>query len=177
MALAIALTGGIIMMIAMAVFGMAIPTFINANERARGVARDQAEMDDTIIKTRIEVATITANATDTFVTARLDNSGLTKLFDYSSFTVICSYPTPSGGNGTSVEITEELAYAGVTLADPEAGMWAISSFEDDLRDPKILNPGESAYLRLALPGEIGSGTLTVTISADNGVTSSGSIGV
>jgi hypothetical protein len=180
LALAVALSGGIIMIVGIMIFGIAMPSLMNAQGKMSQISQEQADIQDSILKTRLNTLSIVAGGGDSMFNATIENNGLTKLFDYQAYTVIVTYQARIDNNNASnsVTITEKLSFSGISdEPNLSAGKWQITNFNSDYADPKILNSGESMEIECSLSNTIESGPLILTISTDNGVTSTKAVGV
>ncbi len=181
MGIAAALSGGIIMMMAVIVFGISLPTMVSANEKLNRISRDEMDMHDSIEKTSIAISSIQANLVSNTIQLTVQNTGLTKLYDYSKFTILVTYNGSSSNNilnGNAVtQVTEQFTYAGISSNTPSNGHWVISTFVNDAVDPQILNPGESMQITCKPSEFIQQGNIIAIVSTDNGVISTSSIGV
>lgn len=176
MGLSAALTGGIIMMMLVIVVAMSIPTILGMNSAMSRASSQQKELEDSIVKTSIGISSVQASAQSDSVTLTLENDGLTKLWNYQKFSVIIAYDAEVAPS-VSERRTEQLTYAGISNSVP-AGYWGIGQFNNDLADPRIVNTGESIDIACTLAYNASStGTVTATVSTDNGVVASRSVAI
>jgi archaellum component FlaF (FlaF/FlaG flagellin family) len=125
---------------------------------------NSAKVNSQINNTSIRISSITLDTNDRkHITITLNNDGKSKLFNYTYFDLIVTYDADINGNMTHV--TEQLRYSDSSLS---YGQWIIS-IQNDIVDPKILNPNEVAIIDAMLSNDVASnGRVIVTISTDNG---------
>jgi archaellum component FlaF (FlaF/FlaG flagellin family) len=125
---------------------------------------NSAKVNSQINNTSIRISSITLDTNDRkHITITLNNDGKSKLFNYTYFDLIVTYDADINGNMT--QVTEQLRYSDSSLS---YGQWIIS-IQNDIVDPKILNPNEVAIIDAMLSNDVASnGRVIVTISTDNG---------
>jgi archaellum component FlaF (FlaF/FlaG flagellin family) len=125
---------------------------------------NSAKINSQINNTSIRISSITLDTNDRkHITITLNNDGKSKLFNYTYFDLIVTYDADINGNMT--QVTEQLRYSDSSLS---YGQWIIS-IQNDIVDPKILNPNEVAIIDAMLSNDVASnGRVIVTISTDNG---------
>jgi archaellum component FlaF (FlaF/FlaG flagellin family) len=125
---------------------------------------NSAKVNSQINNTSIRISGITLDTNDRkHITITLNNDGKSKLFNYTYFDLIVTYDADINGNMT--QVTEQLRYSDSSLS---YGQWIIS-IQNDIVDPKILNPNEVAIIDAMLSNDVASnGRVIVTISTDNG---------
>jgi archaellum component FlaF (FlaF/FlaG flagellin family) len=125
---------------------------------------NSAKVNSQINNTSIRISSITLDTNDRkHITITLNNDGKSKLFNYTYFDLIVTYDADINGN--MIQVTEQLRYSDSSLS---YGQWIIS-IQNDIVDPKILNPNEVAIIDAMLSNDVASnGRVIVTISTDNG---------
>jgi archaellum component FlaF (FlaF/FlaG flagellin family) len=125
---------------------------------------NSAKVNSQINSTSIRISSITLDTNDRkHITITLNNDGKSKLFNYTYFDLIVTYDADINGN--MIQVTEQLRYSDSSLS---YGQWIIS-IQNDIVDPKILNPNEVAIIDAMLSNDVASnGRVIVTISTDNG---------
>jgi archaellum component FlaF (FlaF/FlaG flagellin family) len=125
---------------------------------------NSAKINSQINNTSIRISSITLDTNDRkHITITLNNDGKSKLFNYTYFDLIVTYDADINGN--MIQVTEQLRYSDSSLS---YGQWIIS-IQNDIVDPKILNPNEVAIIDAMLSNDVASnGRVIVTISTDNG---------
>ncbi len=128
-----------------------------------------AMMRKSINETSIDISDLVIDGNDRrHITFTLKNDGKSKLFNYTYFDLIVTYYyTDSMNNNNDIMHIERLSYSN-TLAE---GQW-ILNIQNDVIDPNILNPKESARIDAMLSHPITStpsSSIVITISTDNGV--------
>ena len=148
------------------VVGMAVPAILGGNAVTSSAEAQRMQLEDIQTKTSIALNSVKAPALGTTVSFALNDTGTTKVWNYQKFTVIVSYNSGAGPAGAR-EVAS-FSYQGIT-ASPSAGYWSISRFNNDIVDPQILNPGESANIVCHLAKPLAaSGSVTVVVSTDLG---------
>ncbi|MEM2856618.1 MAG: hypothetical protein QW416_05915 [Candidatus Nitrosocaldaceae archaeon] len=113
--------------------------------------------------TNITISSIQANSNNNLVTLSLNNNGTSKLWDYNHFDLIITYDANISNN--KIRVTEYMIYSTVL----SNGRWTLS-ITDDIADPNILNPNETAIINARLSNVIyPNGKIIVAISTNNGV--------
>jgi hypothetical protein len=167
-----ALAGGIIMMALVYVL-LSVPGLVDRHFAVSNALLQRSQADDLALKTSITISSLSLAAADT-VSVSLSNTGNTKLWEYSKFTVIATYDADV--SGSRVKTTEQLSYGGIT-ATPGAGQWVLHSFDpsiDSYVDPKVVNPGEQFVIRFKPQNAIysSSPSVLVAMSTENGALTS-----
>jgi flagellar protein FlaF len=165
-----AVAGGI-MTITMVYVIMTLPGLFDRNVSVSNTLLYRSQQDDEAAKTSIGVSSLSLPSATT-IGANVTNTGSTKVWDYSRFTVIVTYD--ANVTNSRVRTTEMLSYGGIT-ATPAAGQWSISSFDagDQYNDPQIVNPGEQFSIRITPQNAIyPNPAVVLTISAPNGAVAS-----
>jgi len=132
--------------------------------KANDAIVNSAKINSQINNTSIRISSITLD-TDNMkhITITLTNDGKSKLFNYTYFDLIVTYDADINGN--MIQVTEQLRYNDSSLLE---GQWTIS-IQNDIVDPKILNPNEVAIIDAMLSNNVApNGRIIVTISTDNG---------
>lgn len=119
-----------------------------------------------ILRTKIDITSISASPGDQNISVMLDNVGIKKLWEYDKFDFIVTYDAEIDGN--KVRTTEKLAF--VDSCPTNIGEWCLQDITNDISDVGILNSGESATLTADLQNNVHStgGVVIVTISTENG---------
>ena len=170
-----ALAGGIIMMGLVYVL-LSVPGLVDRHFAVSSALLQRTQADDLAQETSITISSLSLASADT-VSVTISNTGNTKLWEYSEFTVIATYDADV--SGSRVKTTEQLAYGGIS-ASPGAGQWVLHSFDpaiDSYVDPRVVNPGEQFVIRFKPQGTIHSSpSVLVAMSTENGaVTSRGGV--
>ncbi|MCS6767808.1 MAG: hypothetical protein NZ517_03605 [Candidatus Nitrosocaldus sp.] len=121
-----------------------------------------------ISDTSIDIDDLTINSSDRrHISFLLSNDGKSKLFNYTHFDLIVTYYYKDAMNNDILGV-ERLSYGNAL----QQGYWRLS-IQDDIIDPKVLNPKEGALVEAMLSNPITSTTgrsIVVTVATDNGVT-------
>jgi hypothetical protein len=123
-------------------------------------------MEDRLVErtgTDLTVQNTNVDASGDFVTFELRNDGQTRILAFERLDLIVTYyDTPT---------TQLSAWLPYNDGAPAANAWTLLSILDDAYEPGILNPGETAQLRLDLtPGIAASQTNSLVISTELGTT-------
>lgn len=165
-----AVAGGI-MTITMVYVIMTLPGLFDRNVAVSNTLLYRSQQDDEAAKTSLGVTSLSLASAST-IGANVTNSGSTKVWEYSKFTVIVTYD--ANVTGSRVRTTEMLDYGGIT-ATPAAGQWSISSFDtnDQYNDPQVVNPGEQFSVRIKPQNAVyANPAVVVAMSAPNGAVAS-----
>lgn len=114
-------------------------------------------------QSRLAVTNASLDPAKQTLTVAVRNDGQTRIALFDRLDVIVNYHTsPSAG------VSAWLPYVSTT---PTAGTWSIDFIDGDDFEPGILNPGETAHLRVELDSPAESGlTNTVIIASETGST-------
>jgi hypothetical protein len=159
--LSIAISGGIVLF-ALIYILLTLPGIVSQTVSITKASTEISEVENSILKTNINMKAIYAVSGSRLVNFTVANTGNEKLWNYENFDLIVTYPV------SGQTISELLSYAG-TCSDPPSGTWCISAFNSDNVDPKILNTDESISIRSRVTQTPISGTVSATISTDNGI--------
>ena len=166
-----ALAGGIIMMALVYVL-LSVPGLVDRHFAVSNALLQRSQADDLAQKTSITISSLSLVSGNT-ISANVSNTGNTKLWEYSKFTVIATYD--ANVSGSRVKTTEHLTYGGITTT-PGAGQWVLHSFDpaiDSYVDPRVVNPGEQFVIRFKPHGTIHSSpSVLVAMSTENGALTS-----
>jgi hypothetical protein len=124
------------------------------------------EMETRLVErtgTQLTVQNTSVDASGDFVTFELHNDGRTRISAFERLDLIVTYyETPSA------QVSAWLPY---NEGAPAANAWTLLSIVDDGFEPGILNPGETAQLRVDLsPGIAASQSNSLLISTELGTT-------
>jgi archaellum component FlaF (FlaF/FlaG flagellin family) len=113
--------------------------------------------------TQLTITDASVDPSGDFVTVSLRNDGQTRIAAYDRIDVILSYhPAPS------LQINAWLPYRS---GGPAANSWTLLSILDDGFEPGILNPGETALIRVDVnPGIAAGQTHSIVVSTEQGST-------
>jgi len=113
--------------------------------------------------TQLTVQNTSVDPSGDFVTFDLRNDGQTRIASFDRLDLIVTYyETPTS------QVSAWLPY---NSSGPVANAWTLVSILDDGFEPGILNPGETAQLRLDLnPGIAAGGSNSLVISTELGST-------
>jgi len=96
------------------------------------------------------------------------NTGSVKIWDFEHCNVIVSYLGNNTLSNTTIKVICSLNY---TSSSPGPGEWHVSQIFDDLKDPGIINSGETAMIVANLTYQvIYNETFTVVFSTSHGAT-------
>jgi archaellum component FlaF (FlaF/FlaG flagellin family) len=113
--------------------------------------------------TQLTVQSPTVDPSGDFVTLNLRNDGQTRIASFERLDMIVTYY-----DSPSTQVSAWLPY---NSGGPAANAWTLVSILDDGFEPGILNPGETAQLRLDVnPGIAASQTNSLVISTELGST-------
>ncbi|MBI1829092.1 MAG: hypothetical protein HY222_02025 [Thaumarchaeota archaeon] len=167
MGLSNAVSGGIIMFVILYVI-MTFPTVLDAFSNVTQASSTSSKIENSILKTNIQIGSANATSLYNTVNFTLNNSGNEKLWNYDKFTVVISY---DGGVVTKNRFIEQINYENTCTSNVDK--WCITRFVNDLQDPQILNSNESVIIKCNLNSPIyTNGIVTVSVSTDNGVIAS-----
>lgn len=138
------------------------------------VSRSSSEMSNTlnnIMHTNISMSNLQDSSALGTATFKISNNGTTILWNYQNFDVIATYPSLSNN-----QVTNILQYSS-TCSGLLPGQWCIQSITNDLIRPGLLDPKETANIKVALSNQaiIPGGTLTMNFGTDNGIVASSSV--
>lgn len=162
MGLSIAISGGIVLF-ALIYILLTLPGIVNQTVSITKASTEISEVENSILKTNINMQAIYAASGSSAVNFTVANTGTEKLWDYENFNLIVTYPV--SGQTRS----ELLSYSGTCSGAPSSGTWCITAFNSDNVDPKILNTDESISIRSRVTQTPISGTVSAAISTDNGI--------
>ena len=115
-------------------------------------------------RTRLTVTSAGLDGARDTLTVNLRNDGSTRLANFERVDVIVS-----AFQSASLAQTFWLAY---TPGAPSLNTWTVVSIVNDVHEPGILNPGETAVLQIELSPVWPGMTNLVLITSDTGVTTS-----
>ncbi|AJW70206.1 PKD domain-containing protein [Nitrosopumilus adriaticus] len=131
---------------------------------------DKAMMNENIIKlTSLKISNLTADTGNDTISFKFNSTGTNKFWDFERFDLFVIYNATIDDAETLVTDKMNFTDTGDTACCPPIGDWDISIL-NDTRDPKIINEGETGYVRAGLSNNMSSGTLIVNFVTDNGVT-------
>lgn len=111
-------------------------------------------------RTRLSISNAAFDVGAGVLTFELYNEGQTRITDYTRLDLLLSFFSSPG-----VRETAWLPYTPET----EPGAWTVVSILDDIHEPGILNPGETAQISVELPGAIEAGqTNLIVIATERG---------
>ena len=164
MGLSNAISGGIIM------FGITyvIFTFGGLTDKAASfsdVSTETSDWESKLVKTSIDVTIPNDPGTNSTFSFDITNTNLEKLWEFDKFDIIITY------DSAGITHTETLTYNSVCA--PSVGEWCISTWTNDVLDPKILNNGETITVDVKVSNNLQSGSdLIVIVATQNGVVAS-----
>lgn len=171
MGLSIAISGGIVMFTLVSVLFM-LPGLTDKTASMTAASSEMSKMENSILKTSISQTSL-SNSAGNIVTFSLENTGTEKLWDFDKFSFILTYT-----DSNPVKITTLLTRdADCPAGDPSSNMWCVVSISTDNIDTKILNTNEVLNGKINVSPAISSGTMTLVISTDNGVTATRTVTV
>jgi hypothetical protein len=129
---------------------------------------DISEVENSMLKTNIQVDSISAATGSSVINFTVNNSGTEKLWNFEKFSLLVTYSSASGTK------TELLAFAGDCSGNPTSGNWCVDSISDDGLDPDILNTGELLNARSRVSTSVAAGTVTTVVSTNNGIVATNS---
>lgn len=129
---------------------------------------DISEVENSMLKTNIQVDSISASTGSSVINFTVNNSGTEKLWNFEKFSLLVTYSSASGTR------TELLAFAGDCSGNPASGNWCVDSISDDGLDPDILNAGELLNARSRVSTSVAAGTVTTVVSTNNGIVATNS---
>lgn len=157
MGLSIVVAGGIVIFTLFVVMNSFLNISENIFEMGETVKKS-AQTEKTLIDTDIEIQGIVLDTGD--ITVSLYNQGKVKLWNFENFDILLTY------DNSRDRITDNLVF---TKCPADDGYWCIQEIQDDVEDPQILNPFETALIIANATSSISSpGELTLYISTDNG---------
>ena len=167
MGLSVAIAGGIVMFSMIYVMLM-LPNMIDQTVSINKASSDILEIENAIIKTDISMSSLTVtDTTNGYVQFNVQNSGAEKLWNFTNFDLIVTYPI----SASPWNKTESLLYSEGCNPEPATGTWCMQSISSDNIDPNILNNGETMTARGKVTQTVSSGMVTSIISTNNGITS------
>lgn len=147
-------------------------------ENAFNVSQGSTEISDIesqIVRTNIDISSITATVSSQSISVDLDNLGNQKLWNYDKFDFIVTYDAQI--QGQKIRTTEYLEF--VNSCPASSGQWCIQNISPDDVDPNIINSKETATLDADLSNNVhpDGGLVIVTIATSNGVNTTSSVTV
>lgn len=164
MGLSIVISGGIVLF-ALVYILLTMPGVVNQTVLITKASTDISTVEDSILRTNIEINSLSATSGSSAINFTVNNSGTEKLWDFEKFNLIITYTYSSG------IITELLTYGGL-CSTPSSGTWCVASITNDNVEPNILNTDETLNVRTRVSQIPTSGTVNVTFSTDNGIVAS-----
>jgi archaellum component FlaF (FlaF/FlaG flagellin family) len=164
MGLSVAIAGGIVMFSLVYILLM-LPGVVDQTTSITKASSTISEVENSILKTNIEMSAFSATSGSTTMDFTITNSGTEKLWDYAKFNLIITYPIAGNTNKT-----ESFTYQSGACGTPAAGKWCVVSISSDNFDPNILNTNEALNGRATSSTSLGAGTAYATLSTDMGVT-------
>jgi hypothetical protein len=140
-----------------------VPGIVNQTISITKASTDISDVENSILRTNIGLSSLTAVSGSNVINFTVNNSGTEKLWNFEKFDLIITYISASG------TMTESLIYAGACSGNPTSGTWCVASISSDNIDPKILNMDEILSARSKVNQSPISGTVSVTLSTDNGI--------
>ncbi len=123
------------------------------------------KFDNNVITGYLKISSI--HSSNDILIITLSNNGTTKFWDFEKFDLIVTYD--ANISNSNVRVTEYLKYSN-TLTN---GKWVILYINNDVLDPRILNPHEDAIINAKLTYNIyPHGMVIVNIASNNGVVAS-----
>ncbi len=165
MGLSIVISGGIVLF-ALVYILLTMPGVVNQTILITKASTDISEVEDSILRTNIEMSSLSAASGSSVVNFTINNTGTEKLWDFTKFSLFLTYTSASGTQ------TESLSYEGTCSGNPSSGSWCIASISSDNVDPNILNADETLNVRSTVSQSLISGTVVTTFSTDNGIVAS-----
>jgi len=166
MGLSVAIAGGIVMFSLVYILLM-LPGVVDQTTSVTKASSTISDVENSILKTNISMSAFSATSGSTTMNFTITNSGTEKLWEYSKFNLIITYPIAGNTNKT-----ESFTYQSGACGIPAAGKWCIVSITGDNFDPNILNTDEALNGRATSSTSLDVGTAYATISTGNGVTAS-----
>ncbi|MDE1877691.1 MAG: hypothetical protein KGI07_04085 [Thaumarchaeota archaeon] len=169
--MSIAISGGIVTFTIVYAM-MSFPAILDDTAK---ISRSSSEMSNTldaIIHTNISISNLVDTAATATATFSITNTGNTILWNYKQFDAIASYPPLLPGNRVTSVLQYSSSCTGLT-----AGHWCINSITNDLNHPGLLDPGETANIKMILSNQAitSGGTFTINFGTDNGVIDTSSV--
>jgi hypothetical protein len=124
---------------------------------------EMSKVENSILKTNIS-QTYLSNSASNIVTFSLANNGTEKLWNFDKFSLILNYTASAVGAKLLTRDTD------CPSSDPASDKWCIVSISSDNIDKNILNTNEVLNGKIYVSPSVASGTMTLVISTDNGIT-------
>ncbi len=142
--------------------------FLTSVDASTTGLQEIGQRDDTIMRTELTPVSTSVPSANTMEII-LENTGQTKLADYTKWDVIVQYY-----DGTGSYYVEWLPNAGASIDDNEWEVaWIRLKGGAEVFEPDVLNPGEQIMLRAQLNPAVGAGTTNmVVVSTPSGITAS-----
>jgi archaellum component FlaF (FlaF/FlaG flagellin family) len=122
----------------------------------------QERLDDQV-HTQLTVVETSIDESKANITVRIRNDGQTKMADYARMDVVVQYFSESG--------TRYARWVPYTSGVLQSNTWTVTSIENDVFEPDVLNPGEVLEMQVRLNPPLGTGTTGwVIVATENGVT-------
>ena len=112
MGLSVAIAGGIVLTVMIFVM-MSIPGILDPIFSMEDASSKISKIENAILKTDVEISSLTAQSGDDMLSFEILNTGDEKLWDFDNFDLIITYDADIGGIKTRV--TEELSYNDVSV--------------------------------------------------------------
>ncbi len=133
---------------------------------------EMSKVENSILKTNT-AQTALSNSAGNIVTFSLQNTGTEKLWDFDKFSLILNY-TDSPTTARTTLLTRD---TNCPAGDPSSNKWCVVSISSDNTDKNILNTNEILNGKINVSPSVTSGTMTLVISTDNGVTATRTVTV
>jgi archaellum component FlaF (FlaF/FlaG flagellin family) len=134
---------------------------LHTYEQLGGTIKDMETRMGEQARTRLTVTSATLDGEGDTVMVSLRNDGQSRLANFDRVDLIVTYyssPTAS-----------ENLWLPYEAGAPTPGSWTIVSIADDVHEPGILNPGETAQIQVELGATVESGkTNLIVIATDTG---------
>ncbi len=120
------------------------------------------------VRTQLSPVEAIVDSSHANITLRMRNDGQTSIADWSRMDVVVEYFSEDG-----MRYAQWVPYTSGAL---QSNTWTLVDIENDSFEPGILNPGETAEIRVRINPVMGTGTNAwVIVSTENGVTLSAEV--
>ena len=162
MGLSVSIAGAIVISTIMFVV-FSVPNIANSIFLLGDSSLESSMLQKTISQTKISLEDLDVQVNSPNVNFTVINEGQEKLWDFEKFNVIITYDDASG------RPTEQLFYDGDCLGvPPTTGTWCIEIITNDVKDPNIVNSGESARIFTRVNQDLITLNTIVSFNTNNG---------
>jgi hypothetical protein len=149
-----------------------LPGLSDKTASITAASSEMSKVENLILKTSTS-QTALSNSAGNIVTFSLQNTGTEKLWNFDKFSLILTYTDSNPAVVTTLLTRDTNCPAG----NPSSNKWCMVSISSDTVDTNILNTNEVLNGKINVSPSVSSGTMTLVISTDNGITATRTVSV